>query len=414
MTTTLFYNSITMFKYLELFINNNRDVAELSAWIDKNITQDREELEHICDYFMGIENPNYKLSYKNAMAKAKRWVESMRKDTTNEIEWVDYEIVYKTKDWLMKFVKLLTKEAYENESSNMRHCIRTYWGNDREVFSLRDDVNMPHATMDIVKNWDTIMQIQGKWDNTVDGKYQQYNMEFLEYMGFTINSDFLKKIWYYKIDDIDKGLTSQKSYNGYIHESHIDTLQDSEWRKYRGMGLWDVHPLVDIDDEWNCRLFDDINSVFEYTKLVNKWDIDKIYAQNASSWNFAKNASSWDYAKNASSWHSAKNASSWDYAKNASSWDFAQNASSWKSAKNSSSWDYASSIVTWKYSITADIGIDSKSKWIIGTWIVLAEYDKNTDWYYYPKNVKCGQIDGTILKDNTWYTLKNGEFTEVI
>jgi len=305
MTTTLFYNSITMFKYLELFINNvwnctdcKRDIAELSAWIDKNITQDREELEHICDYFMGIDKPNYKLSYKNAMAKAKRWVESMRKDTTNEIEWVDYEIVYKTKDWLMKFVKLLTKEAYENESSNMRHCIRTYWGNNREVFSLRDDVNMPHATMDIVKNWDTIMQIQGKWDNTVDGKYQQYNMEFLEYMGFTINSDFLKKIWYYKIDDIDKGLTSQKSYNGYIHESHIDTLQDSEWRKYRGMGLWNVHPLVDIDDKWNCRLFDDINSVFEYTKLVNKWDIDKIYAQNFS----AKNASSWKSAKNASSW----------------------------------------------------------------------------------------------------------------
>ena len=366
MTTTLFYNSITMFKYLELFKNNDRDVTELSAWIDKNITQDREELEHICDYFMGIEKPNYKLTYKNATAKAKRWVESMRKDTTNEVEWVDYEVVYKTKDGLMKFVKLLTKEAYENESANMRHCIRTYWGNNREVFSLRDDVNMPHATMDVVKNWDTIMQIQGKWDNTVDGKYQQYNMEFIESMWFTINTDFLKKIGYYKIDDIDSGLTSEKAYNGYIHESHIDTLLDSEWRKYRGMGLWNIQPLVDIDDEWNCRLFEDIKSVVEYSELVFKSD------------------------------NSAQNASSWYYAKNASSWDWTQTE------------------VTGKYSITADIGKDSKSKWIIGTWIVLAEYYKNSEWYWYPKNVKCGQIDGTILKENTWYTLKNGEFTEVL
>jgi hypothetical protein len=62
----------------------------------------------------------------------------------------------------MKFVKLLTKEAYENESANMRHCIKTYWGNDRIVFSLRDDKNLPHATMDIVKDGDKIMQIQGK------------------------------------------------------------------------------------------------------------------------------------------------------------------------------------------------------------------------------------------------------------
>ena len=53
-------------------------------------------------------------------------------------------------------------------------------------------------------------------------------MEFLESMGFTINPDFLKKIGYYNIEDIDIGLTSEKAYNGYIHESHIDTLLDSE------------------------------------------------------------------------------------------------------------------------------------------------------------------------------------------
>ena len=71
-----------MFQYLELFKNQERDITELSKWIEKNIKQDRESLEHICDYFMGIENPNYKLSYKNALAKSQGWIESMKKDTT--------------------------------------------------------------------------------------------------------------------------------------------------------------------------------------------------------------------------------------------------------------------------------------------------------------------------------------------
>lgn len=53
-------------------------------------------------------------------------------------------------------------------------------------------------------------------------------MEFLESMGFTINTDFLKKIGYYKISDIDTGLTSDMEYNGYIHKSSIDTLRDIE------------------------------------------------------------------------------------------------------------------------------------------------------------------------------------------
>lgn len=219
-----------MFQYLELFQNNGRDITELSKWIEKNIKQDRESLEHICDYFMGIDNPNYKLSYKNALSKATWWIESMKKDTTNEVEWVDYEVVYTTKDWLMKFVKLLTKDAYENESANMRHCIRTYWGNNREVFSLRDSANLPHATMDIVKWWDKIMQIQGKGDNTVDGKYQAYNIEFLESMWFTINENFMGKIWYKSVKPLAKIITNTLLLKEFIRED--EEIQFKDWWRY--------------------------------------------------------------------------------------------------------------------------------------------------------------------------------------
>ena len=39
----------------------------------------------------------------------------------------------------------------------------------------------------------------------------------------------------------------------------------------------------------------------------------------------------------------------------------------------------------------------------------MAEYDDN----YKPICVKAAQIDGEILKADTWYELKDGEFVEV-
>lgn len=238
-----------MFQYLELFQNQNRDTIQLSEWIEKNIKQDRESLEHICDYFMWIDNPNYKLSYKNALSKAQWWVESMKKDTTGEIEWVDYEIVYHTKDWLMKFVKLLTKVAYENESANMRHCIQTYWGNDREVFSLRDNKNMPHATMDIVKDQDKIMQIQWKWDTNVDGKYQEYNIEFLKSMWFTINSSFMKKIGYKSVKALYNVINNTLILDEFIKED--EEVQFKNW--------WRYGTFQELIDGW--------------TKIIVQWDV---------------------------------------------------------------------------------------------------------------------------------------------
>ncbi len=216
--------------YLELFTNQWRDISLLSEWIEKNKKHHNkiDELEHICDYFMWIDNPNYSLSFTEANRKAKAWVKSMQLDTTDEKEWEDYEVVYQTSDWLMKFVKLLTQKAYENESSNMRHCIRTYWWNDREVFSLRDISNKPHATMDIVRWEKKIMQIQWKGDNTVDGKYQDYNIEFLSFMWFDIESRFMEKIWYIDISVFLKHIKkdSQVILNKYIRKENINEYFD--------------------------------------------------------------------------------------------------------------------------------------------------------------------------------------------
>jgi hypothetical protein len=230
--------------YLQQF--TNQDTAELSQWlssVDDKCSKD--DIEHIIDYFMWIENPNYKLSFKEAKQKSEDWIRSMSRDTTDEVEGVDYEIVYTFDDW-MRFVKLLTKIAYENESANMRHCIKTYWGNPNIVYSLRDKKNLPHATMDISFEWNKVNAIQGKGNNTVDWKYERYNIEFVQSMWYKVDDWFMKKLWYIALP--------QEVYKDpkklLFWKWHFWELTQKDFKKwvvvYFGDYKWSAMPEVDV------------------------------------------------------------------------------------------------------------------------------------------------------------------------
>ena len=236
-------------QYLQQF--NDRDTTELFLWLQKNkCKENNDEVEHIIDYFMWIDNPNYNLSYKEAKKKSKDWIRSMSVDTTNEVEWVDYEVVYSFDDG-MKFVKLLSEVAYNNESANMRHCIKTYRGKDNIVYSLRDNKNLPHATMDILRDWDNkIQQIQWKGNNTIEWKYQEYNIKFLQFMWFEISKRFMKKLWYFYWWDFLNKYNFWKYKYWEIKEE--DLLEEYKWITYiwnfkgtikQWIKLWKKHCL---------------------------------------------------------------------------------------------------------------------------------------------------------------------------
>ena len=91
--------------------------------------------------------------------------------------------------------------------------------------------------------------------------------------------------------------------------------------------------------------------------------------------------------------------SSGDGAKIGSSGNWAQIGSSGNWAQIGSSGDGA---------VVSAIGYNSAIKAKTGSWIVLAEYDEDSK----PVCVRAAQIDGEKLKPDTFYTLKNGEFTE--
>ena len=93
--------------------------------------------------------------------------------------------------------------------------------------------------------------------------------------------------------------------------------------------------------------------------------------------------------------------------------DSAKIGSSGDSAKIGSSGYSAKITIDGQYSIGSAIGYGSIIKAKKGNWIVLAEweYDENISKYI-PICVKTAQIDGEILKEDTFYKLENGEFVE--
>ena len=68
----------------------------------------------------------------------------------------------------------------------------------------------------------------------------------------------------------------------------------------------------------------------------------------------------------------------------------------------------SSAEVSGKNSIAVANGYNSNARGSIGCYIVLTEYDDDGKFLL----AKMARVDGTVIKDGVWYTLKNGEFVE--
>ena len=104
----------------------------------------------------------------------------------------------------------------------------------------------------------------------------------------------------------------------------------------------------------------------------------------------------------------------------AASGDSSSQAASGYSSRQAASGDYSSQAASGDYSIQETIGKncvmmsagnEGKAKGKIGSWIVLTEWKSRGNESI--PTVVAKRIDGTEVKEDTWYTLKNGEFVEV-
>ena len=150
-----------------------------------------------------------------------------------------------------------------------------------------------------------------------------------------------------------------------------------------------------------------------FLKACIDFTLEKTNGTNLSG-NSAQIGSSGNSAQIGSSGDSAQIGSSGDSAQIGSSGYSAQIGSSGDSAQIGSSGDYAQINSTGEDAVIMCAGRKSKAKGKKGSWITLAEWVKDEEkGRYVPICVKTERVDGEKIKDDTYYTLKNGEFSEV-
>lgn len=77
-----------------------------------------------------------------------------------------------------------------------------------------------------------------------------------------------------------------------------------------------------------------------------------------------------------------------------------------KGTKNKASGDCCRAEAFGKDSIAVANGAHSKARGALGCYLVLTEYDDGGHMIC----AKMAKVDGSVIKENVWYTLKNGEF----
>ena len=74
--------------------------------------------------------------------------------------------------------------------------------------------------------------------------------------------------------------------------------------------------------------------------------------------------------------------------------------------------DCSASSVEGKNSFAIVTGINSKAKGKLGCYIAVAEWKQKDNGEYDLINFKTHKVDGKVVKEDTYYTLKNGKFVE--
>ncbi|RHO95819.1 hypothetical protein DW019_11240 [Clostridium sp. AF37-5] len=160
-----------------------------------------------------------------------------------------------------------------------------------------------------------------------------------------------------------------------------------------------------------------IGSSGSHAKIGSNGDSAQIgssgsFAQIGSSGNSAQIGSNGHFAKIGSSGDSARIGSSGNFTKIGSSGNSAQIGSRGDSARIGSSGDFAKITSEGYHSVVMAAGYSSIARAKKGSWITLAEWNEKDGHTWTPKCVKTEYVDGERIKEDTFYKLVDGEFTE--
>ena len=119
----------------------------------------------------------------------------------------------------------------------MRHCVASYHGNNTEIYSLRDKNNMPHCTME------KDQQIKGKGNGSINPKYINYIIAFLEEVGMSVGDNEMKNLGYLNVEKIKESLHKDTKFikDKYLHED--EEFKGLNGEEFLSLDLLDIKPL---------------------------------------------------------------------------------------------------------------------------------------------------------------------------
>ena len=127
-------------------------------------------------------------------------------------------------------------------------------------------------------------------------------------------------------------------------------------------------------------------------------------ATNTGNQSAATNTGNWSAATNTGDWSAATNTGDRSAATNTGDWSAATNTGNQSAATNTGNQSAATN--TGKDGVAVSWGRRGKARGEKGCYLVLAEYDDSNNLVC----AKMEKVDGERIKENTFYTLKNGEF----
>ena len=247
------------------------------------------------------------------------------------------------------------------------------------------------------------------WKRTIN------NINMKAYKGF--NKDFTCRGFQFeegKEYEEEEAVLCEKGFHACTNPLDVLNYYNDVEGKYCEVELDEVSNDKKENDSKICGKRIKINAEIGFVGLF-KMGIEWLKEQTIFSKNDTKELekSSGYGAQIGSSGYGAKIGSSGNGAQIGSSGDDAKIGSSGNYAQIGSSGNYAQIGSSGKNSVIMCAGNNSIAKAKIGSWITLAEWgrDDNGDWI--PINVVTKRVDGVEIKEDTYYKLVNGVFTEV-
>lgn len=195
-------------KYLE---QTNKEEVKLwinqvlNSYLKKGNEENVGEIEHILDFLNSDRAPKRlkKMSYPTAKVQSEKWVKSLVKKGNNitEVAKVDYKVIKRYSPSGFKFVRLLSENAFKREGNLMSHCVGSYYGRDKvEIYSLRDENDQPHCTIEVQRENNRIQQIKGKGNGSIHPKYIKYVLSIIKYFKMELNEYEMNNLGYTHMD----------------------------------------------------------------------------------------------------------------------------------------------------------------------------------------------------------------------